>query len=165
MNVQSDSPLSFDEFRIHYLLELGDLTRQAKQEKARRGELPGPAPLGYLNKRTGKTKTTVVVDPDVAPLIQQAFRLASEGFSLRPLLRELTQKGLRSRNGKRLPVAGLWYLLNNPFYMGYVQYKGKLFPGRHEPLVEKATFERVQCNLVGRRKNMVVNAASQSTSS
>ena len=146
-------PSSFEDFRIRYFLELGDLTRKAKQEKAERGELPGPTPLGYLNRRTGKTTTTIEVDAQTAPLIQEAFRLAASGCSLRPLLHDLTQKGLRSRNGKRLPVAALWYVLTNPYYAGFVRYEGKIYPGTHEPLVDKATFERVQAKLAGRRKS------------
>jgi len=152
MNSQPLQPSSFEDFRIRYFLEIGDLTRKAKQEKAQRGELPGPAPLGYRNCRTGRITTTVEVDPQIAPLIQEAFRLAANGRSLRPLLRDLTWKGLRSRNGKCLQVAGLWYVLSNPFYAGFVRYEEKLYPGTHEPLVDKTTFDLVQVKLADRRK-------------
>ncbi len=35
-------------------------------------------------------------------------------------------------------------MLNNPFYLGLVKYQGELIPGRHEPLVTEALFQRVQ---------------------
>ncbi len=153
MNSQLPQPTTYDEFYLRYRLHIGDLTREAKEEMARRGELPGPAPLGYLNHRTGKVETTVIPDPEMAPLVREAFLMAAQGgYSLRQLLAELNRKGLRSRNGKPLQVSGLWYLLTNPFYAGYVRYKGKTFSGVHEPLVGGADFNLVQNRLAGRRK-------------
>ena len=146
-------PMTYDEFFFHYRLRIGDLTREAKLCMAQNGEWPGPAPLGYLNQRTGRYKTTVVVDAEKAPLVQEAFEKAAYGnCSLRGLLSDLTAKGLRSRNEKRLQVAALWHLLGNPFYAGFVRYEGELFVGQHEPLVGQETFGRVRQSLDSRRK-------------
>ncbi len=152
-NAQLSQPMTYEEFYLRYRLHIGDLTREAKEEMARRGKLPGPAPLGYLNLRTGKTETSVVIDPKIAPLVREAFAKAAQGgCSLRQLLAELNRKGLRSRNGKPLQVSGLWYLLTNPFYAGFVRYKGETFPGVHEPLVDTVNFNMVQNRLAASRK-------------
>jgi site-specific DNA recombinase len=36
------------------------------------------------------------------------------------------------------------YMLVNPYYMGIVRYRGVEYQGRHDPLVSKATWQRVQ---------------------
>lgn len=161
MQTKAALPSSMEDFRIQYHIELGTLTREAKMEKARRGELPGPAPLGYLNRRTGKYVTTVEIDPHVAPLVREAFHLAAAGHSLRRILCHLTDKGLRSKNGKMLQVSGLWYLLNNPFYAGEVLYCGTCFAGTHQALVDSETFDRAQTLLTGRRKENQFTATTR----
>jgi len=35
-------------------------------------------------------------------------------------------------------------LVRNPLYIGYVQYKGKTYPGQHQPLIDEKTFHAVQ---------------------
>lgn len=35
-------------------------------------------------------------------------------------------------------------LLKDRFYIGEVQFKGKWYPGRHEAIIERALFDRVQ---------------------
>lgn len=35
-------------------------------------------------------------------------------------------------------------MLKNPLYYGMMRYKGQVIPGSHEPMVTKATFDRVQ---------------------
>lgn len=148
-------PAAFEAFRLHYMRHLGYLTSQALAEKAKSGETPGPAPFGYLNQRTGKVRTTVIVDQAVAPFVKEAFSLAAgAGMPLRAILHRLTDQGLRSRAGKPLQVSGLWYVLSNPFYAGLIRFKGELYPGKHEPLVDKATFDRVQRNFGDRRKRL-----------
>ncbi len=144
--------MTYDEFFLSYRLHIGDLTREAKLQTARQGKLPGPAPLGYLNRRTGKYETAVVMDDATAPLVREAFGLAAQGWTVRALAAEMDARGLRSRNGNALRASALWHLLTNPFYAGFVRYGGETFPGRHEPLVEEDLFVRVQEGLRGRSK-------------
>jgi hypothetical protein len=34
-------------------------------------------------------------------------------------------------------------MLSNPFYYGHFRYKGEIYQGIHEPLISKATFDKV----------------------
>jgi site-specific DNA recombinase len=76
----------------------------------------------------------------------------------------LNDQGFRTRNNKKLPgpdgvlvagpilftTASIRSILHNPFYAGLTKHKGELFPGAHEPLVTRETYDLVQTNL---RKN------------
>jgi site-specific DNA recombinase len=125
--------------------------------KAERGGTSGKAPLGYLNVREGidgREVRTVITDPVRAPLIQAAFREYATGkHSAKSLQAWVTEAGLRTRPTKANPAGrpisrnALGDLLANRYYLGYVVHKGTEHPGRHEPLIEQALFDRVQAVL------------------
>ncbi len=122
-------------------------------QKARTGGTPGKAPIGYLNVRkvvNGLEARTVEVDPERAPLVHWAFKAYATGdWTIRTLLDELTERGLTTVPGPRTPsrpltVSHLHRLLRHPYYVGIVRYQGVLYEGKHEPLVDNDTWQRVQ---------------------
>jgi site-specific DNA recombinase len=140
---------AFNEYRS---AEDGADIRYKMGEKAKRGGTLGRAKLGYLNARErfeGREVRTVIVDPDRAPYVTLAFELYATGqYSLERLADELTTRGLRTRPGRYPagPVSDskLATLLRDRYYLGAVTYQGAEYPGRHEPLVDAGTFEKVQ---------------------
>lgn len=56
----------------YYVDNLSENTKRGLRQKVRRGEMPGRAPLGYINDVRTKT---VIVDKLHAPLVVQAFEL------------------------------------------------------------------------------------------
>jgi site-specific DNA recombinase len=131
-------------------------------QKARKGGLPTRAPIGYLNAREivdGNEIRTVVVDPERAPHVRWAFETYAAGqHSLRMLTAELAERGLTSVPTRRTPaqplkLASVHRLLKNPAYVGFVDFKGERFPGRHEPLVSSETWDAVQDLLDSRNQS------------
>ena len=129
-------------------------------EKAKRGGTPGLASLGYLNVREivdGREVRTVTLDTERAPLIRLAFDLYATGrFSITELVAVLEAKGLRTRGNRRYsprPInhSTLYAILSNPYYAGWVTYRGQTYKGRHEPLVSQARYDEVQALLRTRR--------------
>ncbi|MGB7588304.1 MAG: recombinase family protein [Solirubrobacterales bacterium] len=129
-------------------------------QKAKSGGTPFRAPIGYLNSRTmvdGREVRTITLDPERAPLIREAFVLYASGeYSLSELAAILEERGLRSRPTKKVPAQALGgnrldAMLRNPYYLGIVSYAGKTYKGRHEPLVDEATFQEVQDLLTSKR--------------
>ncbi len=134
-----------------------DFIRNNKQEARKgfdgrlaQGVYPLPAPVGYIDKGKGNPKD---LDPVRAPLVRQAFELyASNMYGLLELRKEISKRGLRSKNGKILSLGSLSHVLHNPFYIGLIHIKrtGQTFEGKHPTLVKKATFDRVQAILAGK---------------
>jgi site-specific DNA recombinase len=124
------------------------------EQKAKIGGTPGKAPLGYRNVRVvsveGHEVRTVVLDPDRAPLITWAFIAYATGdWTLKRLTAELERRGLTTRPTPRSPTRPLKYsslhkILSTPYYKGEVTYRGVRYPGRHEPLIDEVTWNRVQ---------------------
>ena len=123
-------------------------------QKARAGGTIGRAPLGYLNKQGrdehGREARWVDIDPVRGPLITQAFtEYATDRWTLSTLTSHLTAQGLTtvptpSRPSHPLGHNKLLAILRNPYYRGIVTYQGVHYPGKHQPLIDDATWQRVQ---------------------
>jgi len=150
-------------FSTKYSQDLSKNVIRGLQSKWERGEWAGLAPIGYLNV-TGERERrlrggAIVVDPETAPRVRQLFQLCeSGGHSLRDLTSMAVndwflqfRRSNDSRPTARYPMASIERILRNPFYYGALRIKGRLLPGSHEPLISKATFDRVQRILAGRR--------------
>ncbi|MHB1488693.1 MAG: recombinase family protein [Acidimicrobiales bacterium] len=136
-----------------YSANLANEVRKGMGQKAKLGGYPHKAPLGYLNIREsigGRQVAHIVTDPDRAPLVAQAFELYATGeWTVERLAHEMADRGLRNRGRadyptKALTVSGLATLLANPAYTGIVEWDGVHYPGQHQPLVDRDTFDRVQ---------------------
>ena len=123
-------------------------------QKARAGGTIGRAPLGYLNKQGrdehGREARWVDIDPVRGPLITQAFtEYATDRWTLSTLTSHLTAQGLTTVPTPNRPSHPLGHnkllaILRNPYYRGIVTYQGVQYPGKHQPLIDDATWQRVQ---------------------
>ena len=114
------------------------------------GLFVGKAPYGYRNvRRDGRS--LVETDPDNARKVRRIFDLyAFEGHTLDSLVDELDKAGMvYSSKARRFTRSKLHILLRDRAYLGEVAYKGQWYPGTHEPLIDRVTFDRVQQLLGG----------------
>lgn len=133
-----------------YIRNLREETRKGFYGRLKQGLYPLPAPVGYLNQGGGQVK---LIDPMKGALVQESFERYSSGdYSLKTLLAEMTDRGLRNTKDGKISLNGISRLLNNPFYYGVIRLKstGEHFEGKHEPLITKWQYERVQEILTGR---------------
>ena len=139
-----------------YSRNLANEVIKGSTQKAKSGGTVGKAPTGYLNVRkteSGREIRTVEIDPERGPLMRWAFEQYATGeWTLRGLLETATEKGLTSTGGPRTPskplsLSNFNRLLKTPYYMGVVSYRGVDYPGNHEPLISRDTYERVQAVL------------------
>ena len=127
----------------HYVDNLSEEVIKGQKQKIEEGGWPGKAPIGYMNKFEGHS---VVINHLTAPIVKKAFELSASGnYSLNKLRKTLYELGLRStRKGKVLSKEQMRRTLKNPFYYGNFEWKGILYKGRHEPLISKVVFDKVQ---------------------
>lgn len=143
-----------------YSANLGAEARKGLEQKVARGGTPSYAPIGYLNVGRmvdGYEMRTVELDPDRAPHILWAFHTYATGkWSIADLRDALEDRGLMSRQtrtlaGTPLTTGQIHRFLRKPYYKGLVTFRDALHPGTHEPLVDEATWDKVQAILDGRR--------------
>lgn len=129
-----------------YSRDLGRKISKGMMQKVKEGWYPIHPPVGYKNKRNSETnESTIVVDNARGPFMARAFTLYKTGkYSVQSLVEELYQGGMRSLNGKKIPVSVMAKSLSNIFYTGKMNYKGKIYQGRHKPLVSMDAYQEVQ---------------------
>ena len=124
-------------------------TRMGMLEKAEQGIFPSYAPLGYTNN---KATRQLEINAPQARYIKKAFDLMATGnYSIEILARQLIKEDCRTNRGAKVNKSTLAFVLKNPFYFGNFVWKGKQYQGNHEPIINKATFDRVQMVLSGKR--------------
>lgn len=125
-----------------YTDQLTDNVRRSIKHKLEKGEWIAQAPLGYLNSTDQATgRSTVVIDPQRAHLIQRLFAEYASGVSSMTELKSKTKEwGLLSRKNLPLGLQTIAGMLSNPFYCGLMRIKGHYYPHTYPQLVEQEVY-------------------------
>ena len=144
------------------LVALGQLDNEGKAEVtidnmrslAMQGYYQHPPVVGYSIHKTpndaGRLRPTLKPNEMSVKVADVLERFSQGDITKADLTRYATDVGLRSRYGKKLSKDSINRLLKNPTYAGYVSdnfTNFELVPGKHEPLISIATFERNQALL------------------
>lgn len=118
--------------------------------RVQEGLFPGRAPYGYRNVRING-RSIVEVDQVAAAKVRRIFHLyAYENCTLEGVVSKLAQEGVEFRQGKAgFSRTSIHNMLNDRAYIGEVQYRGGWYPGKHEPLIDRGTWNRVHALLGG----------------
>ena len=128
-------------------------TVDGMQAALQRGRWTFQAPLGYRKLAWGNGPS-MEPDPEVAPLVLQAFELFATGsYPKARVLETVTALGLRTRRGKKVSPQEFDRILRNPLYEGRMVVPGWGVDcrGDFEPIVSREMFRTVQAILSGRR--------------
>ena len=147
-------------FNEYQVLVQGEDIKYKMGQKVKQGGTITVAKFGYDNirvKHDGREIRTIAVDPERAPFVRLAFELYATGNYSFPELRDaLTDAGCRTRGNRRygprpVSINLLGKMLKDRYYLGYVEYDGVEYPGRHEPLITQDLFDQVQKVLYAQR--------------
>ena len=136
----------------YYVDSLSENVKRGFRAKIERGWRPSGVALGYLNDRETRT---IVPDGEHFDTMQRIFALILAGTPVRSVLRIASEDwGYRMPNTKRyqgrpLAQSTVYKALANPFYTGHFYWNGRLYPGKHQPMITMEEFRRVQ-ELIGR---------------
>ncbi|MEM6782225.1 MAG: recombinase family protein [Bacteroidota bacterium] len=122
--------------------------RRAKLE----GRWMGRAPAGYRNARDSAGTAVIELDAEAAPLVREAFRLAADtDLPLDEIHRQARAAGLR------MSKSVFHRMLRDVVYTGRIAVEAwrgepaREVEGRHEAMIDAATFARVQARRFGAR--------------
>ncbi len=109
------------------------------------GLFVGKAPYGYRNRRVDG-RSLIEIDERQAKIVRRIFELyAFHSHTLDSLVAQLAEEKLDYTESQPAFVRSkLHSMLRDRAYVGEVKYRDGWHPGRHQPLVDLATFERVQ---------------------
>lgn len=110
-------------------------------ERLKNGLICGAIPMGYIKKydvNTGKMK--IEVDAEKSKLVKLAFELyATQSYSLETLGFKLYELC-----GTSIPRTTLSTLFRNPFYIGLMLIKGKVYPHIYPTFIDRNLFNKVE---------------------
>ena len=134
----------------YYVRLLSENVKKGQKEKLSQGWIPTKPPLGY--KTVGETGHKIhIIDEGSAPLVRKMFELYASGdYSIKRLAQTMFDEGMRSPQGNRLVNSRLHSLLRDPFYIGKIRWNDEIHEGKHEPLISKELFDKVQAMLVSK---------------
>lgn len=132
-----------DSKRKGLAVSAGHRRRAADRGKPFRG---GRRTFGYRWIDDSRTDGHFEPVPKEAAIVREMFDRALNGASAKAIARWLGDEGVESTApGKLLNrPSTIGRMLSNPTYAGRVPYKGEVFPGAHEAIVDPAVFDRVQ---------------------
>jgi len=127
-----------------YVRNLSDNVKRSKDHAVKNGVWGSKAPLGYKNVSSSAGKT-LETDPMWSTFIRKIFELYATGScSLLTLAQETKAQGWTNGNGKAMNTSQLNRFLDDHFYYGMMQVKGKLYPHKYPPLISESLFNQVQ---------------------
>jgi len=122
-------------------------------EKVEQGWYPARAPYGYLNDTPDRNEP-IKPHPERSRIVQRIFELYAQGnLSFEALADKLLGEGCAHYPGApRFYRTTLSSILNNSFYTGLIVWHGRVFQGKHKPIVDRDTFRICQDILKGKNR-------------
>ena len=126
--------------------------RRGMRTRCEMGYRPGSTLTGYINERRLDRRCQVIVDPLRGPVIRKMYeKVAYEQWSGPKLYHWLRfEINFQTAGNKPLALGNMYRILSNPFYYGVFEYpkkSGNWYLGKHETLVTKEMFDKVQAQL------------------
>lgn len=137
------------EFKVllakNYLDNLREEVLKGRTEKIRQGGYPHKAPVGYYNDTNKETKKKeIYVDKEKSLFVKRLYELYSTGaYSVDELRTKLYNEGFNHK-GKPYSKPRLLFVLKDVFYIGKMKINGIVYDGKHTPIIDIETFNRVQ---------------------
>jgi site-specific DNA recombinase len=129
-------------FADWYLKNLSRETKRGKKNIVDSGYQNNQVPFGYYRAPGEKDPRLV---PEEAEIIQKIFEMyETGGYTDAAIALWINEQGFKTRKGKPWTKDAVRTTLQLDFYYGAVKHLSELFPGKHEPILSKGLFDRVQ---------------------
>src|SRR5258707_6737916 len=128
--------LSFAQFEREVI---GERIRDKFAASRKKGMwMGGFVPVGYAVK-----DRKLVVNEGEAATVRMIFERFTKMGSATTLVRSLRAEGINGKQGKLVDKGYLYKLLNNRVYVGEAVHKGTAYAGEHQPIIDRALWDRV----------------------
>ena len=138
----------------YYSANLSVNVKRGQRETAAKGRFcGGTIPYGYKS-----VEGHLVKDERTAPIIKYVFEEYAKGTPKRDIINALTDRGIKSPNGKELTLSSFQHALKSSVYCGELSWNGTTITDCAEPIISRETYDIVQKRLA---KNKHAAAAAQ----
>lgn len=142
----------------YYSAELSEKIQRGQKENALKcRNNGGRVPLGY---RVNKTTQQLEIEPLTAPIVREIFQRYADGESIRDIVNDLNNRGLRTSRNCRFSYSAFNLLLQNRKYIGEYKYGKVVIPHGIPAIIQENIFQRVQERMA---KNKQAPAAAKAS--
>ncbi|MBF0309896.1 MAG: recombinase family protein [Magnetococcales bacterium] len=117
----------------------------------------GHVPLGYVVQNR-----KLLIANEEAEIVRFIFRRYLETGSATQVVEELDMAGTVSRSGKPFDKGYLYRMLGNRHYLGEIPAGTESFPGEHDPIIDRETWDRTQALLASNTRRQRARRRKQS---
>lgn len=122
--------------------------------RVQEGLFPGKAPYGYQNTRANGRRVIELNEAEAVNVRRMFHLYAFENHTLEGIVKRFATDGVAYRPGNPgWSRTSVHNMLTDRAYIGEIRYRGNWFPGKHEPIIDRATWDRVQA-LLGNQKQV-----------
>lgn len=140
--------------------KIAERSRMGLAAVARQGGWTGgEAPLGY-RALGGRSRQLEVVEAEAA-LVHRIDDLYVGGLGAPKIAAVLNADGIVTRHGRRWTKVQVLNVLDNPVYVGLLQFGGETHRGNHQPIREMETWERIRSIREARRSSVTGGRGAQ----
>lgn len=118
----------------------GERVKAAMLVRAEKGKRTCSQVTGYR----AKGKDDLEVEPQEAQYVKFLFEKYLERKNLMEVADLARKAGYKGKRGGEPEAWKIERILKNPIYAGYNLFCGRIFQGRHKPIIDAKTFNRVQ---------------------
>lgn len=122
-------------------------------ERAKQGWQHSRAPYGYMNVKDNRNEP-IQPHSETSKAVIRLFELYSSGeHTFESVGQKLSDEGFTYQPSQpKFHRTAVSYMLNNRFYIGELRRGGNFYQGRHQPLIDRATFLLCQDVLNGKNR-------------
>ncbi len=134
------------------LIKLAMHVKKGQLQMIKEGYNHGASCYGYkmVNKKL------VIYEPE-AEIVRIIFKMYLEGYGCQKIQKWLNNNNILTRRGKNFEFARVNRILQNPKYIGKLQYEGKIYEGKHDPIISEKDYYSVQEALKNNRCGNYIN--------
>lgn len=151
MNENFDTTTPFGRAMIGILSVFAQLEREQIKERMAMGHI-GRAKNGYWRGGSGAPigydfiDGKLIINEYEAMQVREIFELYLQGNPMHKINNIMHEKYTNRYSGWKHP-ATIGTILKNVTYIGELRYKGEVYPGAHDPIIDLETFEAVQTRI------------------
>jgi site-specific DNA recombinase len=124
----------------YYSRSVSDNVRRRFEQKLRDGEWIGKAPFGYINSDKSNGKKWVEIDDAASEIVRAIFDWYATGVSS---FRTIAAR-VRAEYGLHMTQSKVEIILKNPFYIGQMRIKDKLYPHSYATFIAESLYEAAE---------------------
>ncbi|MBF0186037.1 MAG: recombinase family protein [Magnetococcales bacterium] len=148
---QFSTTTSMGRLTLNMLLSFAQFEREISAERIRdkfaaskrKGMwMGGHPPLGY-----DVAERKLVINQPEAETVRTIFRHFIETSSVIQIIDELAETGAVGKNGLPLDKGAIYRILGHHVYVGEVAYQGEIYPGEHQAIIDRETWDAARTTL------------------